>query len=335
MIQVMLYTRTGDPEIFRIERILSGLQKDFPHELNVINIDRAQVLLDEFEKKAPVLDIGVFRLIKTFDEEEIRFAFSRAEGRLQEARQKGNDVLVRRISEPVQITKSDRLSRWFTNHYMVLLNLFTFLYVFFAVLAPTFMKIGWQGPARAIYKVYSPLCHQLAFRSFFVFGAQAYYPRALADVEDMITYGEATGFDENDLTTARNFVGNDVMGFKMALCQRDIAIYGMILTFGIIFSLTGKKIKPLPWFLWILIGLVPIGFDGFSQLLSQTNLPFLDWLPLRESTPMLRIITGALFGLATAWFGFPYLEESVQENRRNLEKKFAIVNQIHHEARTA
>jgi uncharacterized membrane protein len=121
----------------------------------------------------------------------------------------------------------------------------------------------------------------------------------------------------------------------MALCQRDIAIYGMILTFGIIFSLTGKKIKPLPWFLWILIGLVPIGFDGFSQLLSQTNLPFLDWLPLRESTPMLRIITGALFGLATAWFGFPYLEESVQENRRNLEKKFAIVNQIHHEARTA
>jgi uncharacterized membrane protein len=81
--------------------------------------------------------------------------------------------------------------------------------------------------------------------------------------------------------------------------------------------------------LWILIGLAPIGIDGFSQLLSQTNLSILNWLPLRESTPTLRIITGALFGLATAWFGFPYLEESVQENRLALEMKFAIVNQIH------
>jgi uncharacterized membrane protein len=329
MIQVMLYIKEGDPEIHRIKRILSGMQNDFPHELNVIIIDRAQVLVDEYRQKVPVLDIGVFRLIKSFDEEEIHFAFSRAEKRLEEAQQKGNDVLVKRISEPVHITKSDRLSRLFSNHYMVLLNLFTFLYVFIAVLAPTFMQIGWQVPARVIYKVYSPLCHQLAFRSFFIFGAQAYYPRTLAGVEDMITYGDATGFDENDLTTARNFVGNEVMGYKIALCQRDIAIYGTILGFGILFSLTGKRINPLPWLLWILIGLAPIGIDGFSQLLSQTNLSILNWLPLRESTPTLRIITGALFGLATAWFGFPYLEESVQENRLALEMKFAIVNQIH------
>ena len=328
MIQVTLFIRDGDPEIHRIQRILTACQNDFPHRLNIIFIDRAQVLEDEFKTKAPVLDIGVFRLIKSFDEEEIRFAFMRADERLKEAQQKGNDVLVRRISEPIQPSKSDRLSRWFSNHYMVILNLFTFFYVFFAVLAPTFMKIDWQVPARVIYKVYSPLCHQLAFRSFYLFGSQAYYPRALAGVEDVITYGEATGFDENDLTAARNFLGNDVMGYKIALCQRDIAIYLAILGFGIIFTLTGKKIKPLPWFLWILIGLGPIGFDGFSQLLSQTNLSFLNWLPLRESTPLLRVITGGLFGLATAWFGFPYLEESIQENRRDLEKKYAIVNQI-------
>jgi len=39
-------------------------------------------------------------------------------------------------------------------------------------------------------------------------------------------------------------------------------------------------------------------------------------------------MTGLLFGLATAWFGFPYLEESVQENRLEMALKYAIVNQI-------
>jgi uncharacterized membrane protein len=121
------------------------------------------------------------------------------------------------------------------------------------------------------------------------------------------------------------------MGFKLALCQRDIAIYGAIFLFGVVFSLTRKKIKPLPWYLWILIGLGPIGLDGFSQLLSQTGFGIFSWIPLRESTPFLRVFTGVCFGLATAWFGFPYLEESVQENRHDMQLKHAIVDQIYSE----
>jgi hypothetical protein len=35
-----------------------------------------------------------------------------------------------------------------------------------------------------------------------------------------------------------------------------------------------------------------------------------------------------LFGLATAWFGFPYLEESVIENRREMQLKHSITAQI-------
>jgi len=191
-----------------------------------------------------------------------------------------------------------------------------------------FMKLDWQAPAKVIYKVYSPLCHQLAFRSFFLFGEQFYYPRELAGVEGIVTYGEATGLNEYDTNAARAFLGNEAMGYKMALCERDIAIYLAMLLFGVVFSMTGRKIKPLPWFLWLLIGLGPIGLDGFSQLLSQTGLGIFSWLPLRESTPLLRTLTGALFGLATAWFGFPYLEESVLENRRDMHLKQAIVKQI-------
>ncbi len=327
MIQTTLFISKDDPQKSRILANLSQLKDEHPHQLHIIDIDQEPILQEEFSKTAPILDVGVYRLLHSFDLDDIRFAFKKAEGRLQEAQAKGNEVLAQRITEPLQMTKSDRFSRWFSNHYMVLLNLFTFLYVFLAILAPSFMKIGWQTPAKVIYKVYSPLCHQLAFRSFFMYGEQYYYPRQLAGVDDVITYGEASGLDENDIISARRFLGNNEMGYKMALCQRDIAIYGAILLFGIVFSVTGKKIKPLPWYLWILIGLGPIGLDGFSQLLSQTGLGIFVWVPIRESTPLLRSLTGIFFGLATAWFGFPYLEESVQENRREMALKHAIVSQ--------
>jgi uncharacterized membrane protein len=175
------------------------------------------------------------------------------------------------------------------------------------------------------------LCHQLGYRSFFLFGEQIYYPRELASVEGVITYEEATGFDGEDMLTARQFLGDESLGYKIALCQRDVAIYGSILLFGIIFALTGNWIKPLPWYLWLLLGLVPIGLDGFSQLLGQSGLGILDWIPIRESTPLLRVMTGGLFGLSTAWFGYPYVMESVEETRKSLHIKQAIVRQINQE----
>ncbi|MFW5714682.1 MAG: DUF2085 domain-containing protein [Brevefilum sp.] len=327
----MLYISKDKHDVDEIQSRLSRFQEKFPHQLHVIDIDRDDVLQETYAKKAPVLDVGVYRMEKSFNTEEIEHAFRKAEERLQEAKSKGNDLLVRRMTEPLQMTKADRFSRWFSNHYMVLLNLFSFFYVFLALLAPTLMEIGWERPGRAIYTIYRPLCHQLAFRSFFMFGEQPFYPRELAAVEGYATYGEATGFNENDLVTARNFLGNETLGYKMALCERDIAIYGVILLFGLVFSLTGKKIKPLPWYLWVLIGLGPIGLDGFSQLLSQTGLGIFEWLPLRESTPFLRSLTGGLFGLATAWFGFPYLEESVIDNRREMRIKHRITAQINME----
>lgn len=328
MFQVTLFISGDDSKLYQIKRYLSDLQSEYPHQLHIVDISLDPVLQREFKDKQPVLDIGVFRLIGTFDKDEMRYAFSKAEERLKEAQSKGNETLVRRITEPMRLNKADRFSRWFSKHYMVLLNGFTFLYLFLAILAPTFLKVGWERPARVIYRIYSPLCHQLAYRSFFLFGEQPYYPRELAGVEGMITYGEATGLNENDLKSARDFLGNEEVGYKMALCQRDIAIYGAIFLFGVVFSLTRKKIKPLPWYLWILMGLGPIGLDGFSQLLSQTGFAIFSWIPLRESTPFLRVFTGVCFGLATAWFGFPYLEESVQENRHDMELKHAIVNQI-------
>ena len=91
---------------------------------------------------------------------------------------------------------------------------------------------------------------------------------------------------------------------------------------------SGRRLKPLHWVLWVLLGIGPIGLDGFSQLFSQMNWAWLSAIiPYRESTPLLRVLTGGLFGFATAGFAFPYMEESMAETRQFFIKKFAAIKQ--------
>ncbi|MBK8821151.1 MAG: DUF2085 domain-containing protein [Anaerolineales bacterium] len=204
-------------------------------------------------------------------------------------------------------------------------------YVGLPFLAPTLMKMGAELPAKAIYRIYSPLCHQFGFRSFFLYGEQAYYPLAEANVAGVKTFEQATGIvnldDPYSFTRfeSRAYIGDETVGYKVALCERDVAIYLAILLFGIVFGLTGRRVKSLHWALWLLIGIGPIGLDGFSQLLSQFDWAWLaSIIPYRESTPFLRAFTGALFGLATAWFAYPNIEESMSETRQYYIKKFAV-----------
>ena len=98
-----------------------------------------------------------------------------------------------------------------------------------------------------------------------------------------------------------------------------------MLLFGLMYASTGRRLPQLHWLAWILLGLGPIGLDGLSQIVSQFNLPWLtDILPYRESTPFLRVLTGALFGFGTAWFAFPNIEESMRETREFFIKKAAL-----------
>jgi len=111
----------------------------------------------------------------------------------------------------------------------------------------------------------------------------------------------------------------------VALCERDIAIYGALFLFTLFFALTRNKLHPLPLLLYIFVGLGPIGLDGFSQLLS--NPPILLW-PVRESTPLFRTITGALFGIMNGWLALPYLEESMRDTKRQLSEKLRRIGEV-------
>ena len=62
----------------------------------------------------------------------------------------------------------------------------------------------------------------------------------------------------------------------------------------------------------------------FSQLPPELAIygvrPFA-WIPYRESTPLLRTLTGGLFGLANGWLAFPYIRSSAQEIENDLTAK--------------
>jgi len=69
----------------------------------------------------------------------------------------------------------------------------------------------------------------------------------------------------------------------------------------------------------------PIALDGFSQLPGL--IPGLPDIINRESTPFLRTLTGALFGLMTAWYLFPLIEVSMKETRAMYAYKRAAIDQ--------
>ncbi|HLF01995.1 MAG TPA: DUF2085 domain-containing protein, partial [Anaerolineales bacterium] len=88
---------------------------------------------------------------------------------------------------------------------------------------------------------------------------------------------------------------------------------------------TGRKIRPIHWIIYGLIGLGPIGLDGFSQLFSQ---PPFNLITLRESTPLLRTLTGALFGFMNVWLAYPYVEESFSEVKLELQAKLTRIGEL-------
>jgi uncharacterized membrane protein len=315
MMRVTMYSRHDCPLCDEARTRLGALQGEIPHQLVEIDVDSDPVIRDRFGESVPVVQVGPYTLKSPFSSTDLRVALAAARDRsTPEA------PLVGASRE-----RAVRLNRgvlFVARHWLALLNLVLFLYVGLPFAAPVLMKIGATRPARWIYAAYSPLCHQLAFRSWFLFGEQAAYPRLDAGTS-LIPYEQATGLDPNDVLAARAFLGNETLGYKVAFCQRDVAIYGGMLVAGLIFGLVRRWLKPLPIVLWLLIGVAPIALDGGTQLLGA--FPFFSALA-RESTPFLRTLTGGLFGIMNVWMAYPYLEESMAETVTALVPKLAAVD---------
>lgn len=89
-------------------------------------------------------------------------------------------------------------------------------------------------------------------------------------------------------------------GYQICLCSRCLAIYSSMLLAGIALNFLRRRrtIQALTWWMWML-AILPMALDGGTQ--------FFGW---RESNVWLRLLTGIIFGVGTAWFTLPQLEAS-------------------------
>lgn len=202
----------------------------------------------------------------------------------------------------------DRLVRWIARHWLALFNTAVGIFLALPFLAPVLMHVGATGPGRLIYLLYSPTCHQLPERSFFFFGPRAVY--SAGDLEQMgVLPAGLTIFQREAL----RFVGNASIGYKVAFCERDAAIYASILLAGLAFGVIrrragrgGKRLQKMSLWVYALL-LLPMALDGGTQLVG-----------LRESTWWLRLLTGLLFGVATVWLAYPYVHEAMEDVLRTM-----------------
>jgi uncharacterized membrane protein len=167
-------------------------------------------------------------------------------------------------------------------HWLFAVNAALGAFLVGAFLAPV---LGWLGATRAadaLYAAYHLTCHQWAFRSFFLFGSP---PLAAFDQDQLA----ALGLDPF------GFTGNAALGWKMAICERDVAIYAGLLCMGLLYA-RGMFARGLSLTTYCIL-ILPMAVDGFTQLFG--------W---RESTWELRMSTGVLFGVASAWLVLPRLE---------------------------
>jgi uncharacterized membrane protein len=201
----------------------------------------------------------------------------------------------------------DRLVGWIARHWLALFNVAVAIFVGLPFLAPALMHMGATGVGRLIYLAYSITCHQLPERSFFLFGPQGVYTAAELEARGALPAG--LNIFQRELL---RFVGTPAVGYKVAICERDVAIYAAILLAGLLFALMrrllsrgGRLVPKLPLWAYALL-LTPLFVDGTTQLIG-----------LRESTWFLRLFTGGLFGLATVALAYPYVQEAMEDVTRS------------------
>lgn len=93
-----------------------------------------------------------------------------------------------------------------------------------------------------------------------------------------------------------------VAGYQVCLCSRCLAIYSSLLLCGLLLAMFrhSRTVPTISWRWWA-IGMLPMALDGGTQAFG-----------LHESNVYLRLLTGAIFGVMTAWYVLPQIEESTR-----------------------
>ncbi len=236
-----------------------------------------------------------------------------AEAQRRMAQREAPEPALTPVNREKAVRGTNRLVFWLSRHWLALFNFLLLLYVGGAFLAPLLAQWGRTAESGVLYRLYGPpVCHQYPVRSWFLFGEQAAY-----GLEDPLLP------EEVEKTAA--FVGDAQLGYKVAFCQRDVAIYLTALITGLAFGIVRRfhTVKPPPLWVVILVSVVPMAIDGGYQLLTQI-LAFVmpGTIIPHETTPLLRTLTGALFGFGLVIFAYSHFNVYFSETRQLLSNRY-------------
>lgn len=231
------------------------------------------------------------------------------------------------ISYPRNSAKShtqQKVAYLLSRYWMLFFTIVMGLLVGLPILAPVFMQWGWTGAGKAIYLIYSFLCHQLPERSYFLFG-----PKVTYSLTEIQTAWQNT----TNPMLLRQFVGDPEMGWKVAWSDRMVSMYTSTYILGLLWYPFRRRFKSVSW--WGLIFfMLPMAVDGSTHLLSDlagigegfrytnawlaalTNNSFPTSFYIGDAlgsfNSWMRILTGVLFGIGIIWFGLPYVNEAFE-----------------------
>ena len=218
--------------------------------------------------------------------------------------------------------------QWIGNHGFEIFLIVYGLWVLIPFLAPVLMHIGWAGAGKAIYSIYSFFCHQLPERSFFLFGERTMY--SLSEIQPAWQ-------NTSNPMLLRQFIRNEIMGWKIAWSDRMISFYTSILLFALIGFPLRHRIRPLVLWGCVLL-LLPMILDGATHTISDlagigngfrdTNM----WLAgltnyslptmfyagdaLGSFNSIMRFVSSVLAGLGISCLIFPYLFQTQFQNEQ-------------------
>lgn len=145
--------------------------------------------------------------------------------------------------------------------------------------------------------VFSKLCHQKISRSHCLFeSGNGYY------ISDCLPQN---GIYREDSRSEKTAMHEGNIGYKFSVSARDMLIYLAMFVGGIVVFLMGKAYSTeIPPAIWFVLALIPIGIDGTTQTI----------LMIRESTNLLRVITGFIAGFAVPFYAIPILNKMFNKN---------------------
>lgn len=241
---------------------------------------------------------------------------------------------IHEIQTPPTVKPVDRWVYWVSQHWIIVFGVLYGAFVGLPFLAPVLMKVGWDLPGKAIYFIFSFLCHQLPERSYFLFG-----PNVSVTLPEI----QAAWQNTTNPLILRQFTGTPMLGWKVAWSDRMVSLYTSIWLFGILWWLVRRKVCKLPWWGWLLFAL-PMVIDGGTHFVSDfagIGQGFRDsnaWLAVLTQNAfsssfyagdawysfngIARLLTGVLFGLGIVWFGFPYLDEVFQSTVMGMQYRW-------------